>query len=114
MKPKYHHQCCPSCGQQVSWARLNLFPWIWSQWKCESCNTKLKFSSENRLICALLAVAWTGFLSFFILHHVAQWVYLIVLCVGLIGIFRFDRIIVAEPVQKIPKGEDLHASPPDV
>jgi len=111
MKTKYHRHCCPACGQRVGWSRLNLRAWIWARWKCESCGTELRFSSASRWLCALLSGGWFVFLDFFVLRHVAVWVWFIILCVGIFAIFRLDRIIVAKPAEA--SGEHLDAIPHD-
>ena len=49
------------------------------------------------------------FLSFFVLGHVAVWVYLVIATIGSFAIFRLDRIVVAEPVHTDPEQSQSHA-----
>jgi hypothetical protein len=54
-----------------------------------------------------------AFADYFVLPHVAMWVWFIIICVGIFAIFRLDRIIVAKPAEATPSEGHLAAIPRD-
>jgi hypothetical protein len=59
---------------------------------------------------ATLYGVYVGFISFFVIQLVQWWVWVILLCIGSVGIFRLERIrLVQESHQK----GDLYAQPKD-
>ncbi len=51
-KIEYHRHSCPNCGNFVGNKRIYLKAWLWAQWKCEHCGTKLCFSKKRRFLMA--------------------------------------------------------------
>ena len=55
--------CCPHCGKPLPLSRLFWKTWIFSRWKCENCDTHLRFDLKRRLWIANFGVFYIS-LSF--------------------------------------------------
>lgn len=91
MTPVFHSHSCPNCGHRANWSRLYLKSWVWARWSCECCGQTLGFDSRQRRVVGLFFGVYAGYLGF-LLHKIGMIHFLVLMLIGAIAAFRFDRI----------------------